>query len=40
VIVNREPTPYDDYAELVLNGSAGETLGAVAHALGLRLTDD
>jgi NAD-dependent deacetylase len=39
VIVNREPTPYDDYAELVLHGSAGETLGAVAAALGLALTD-
>lgn len=39
VIVNREPTPYDDYAELVLHGSAGETLGAVAAALDLSLTD-
>ena len=39
VIVNREPTPYDDYAELTLQGSAGETLGAVAAALGLSLTD-
>jgi NAD-dependent deacetylase len=39
VIVNREPTPYDDYAELTLHGSAGETLGAVAAALGLSLTD-
>ncbi len=39
VIVNREPTPYDEYAELTLHGSAGETLGAIATALGLSLTD-
>ncbi len=39
VIVNREPTPYDDYAELVLLGSAGETLGAIAARTGLALTD-
>jgi NAD-dependent deacetylase len=40
LIVNRDPTPYDDYAEVVLHGSAGETLGAIIAALGLRLTDD
>jgi NAD-dependent protein deacetylase/lipoamidase len=39
VIVNREPTLYDRYAELVLNGSAGEALGAIAGALGVVLTD-
>ncbi len=39
VIVNRDPTPYDDYAELVLHGSAGETLGATTAMLGLSLTD-
>ena len=39
VIVNRDPTPYDAYAELVLNASAGETLGVVAARLGLALTD-
>jgi NAD-dependent deacetylase len=39
LIVNREPTPYDDYAELVLHGSAGETLGAIAARIGLSLTD-
>jgi NAD-dependent deacetylase len=38
-IVNREPTPYDDYAELVLHGSAGETLGAIAAGLELALVD-
>ena len=37
VIVNREETPYDDYAELVLHGSAGETMGAIAAGLGLAL---
>ena len=39
LIVNRDPTPYDDYAEVVLHGSAGETLGAITAALGLSLTD-
>jgi NAD-dependent deacetylase len=39
VIVNREETPYDQYAEVVLQGSAGESLGAVAAELGLVLTD-
>ncbi|MEB2283515.1 MAG: hypothetical protein B6D46_07075 [Polyangiaceae bacterium UTPRO1] len=39
VIVNREPTPYDADADLVLRGSAGETLGAIAAQLGLSLSD-
>lgn len=39
VIVNRDSTPYDDYADLTLHGSAGETLGAVVSALGLSLMD-
>ncbi len=35
VIVNDEPTPYDDMATLVVRGRAGEVLGpAVAEALG------
>jgi NAD-dependent deacetylase len=33
-IVNREPTPYDDRAALVVASSAGETLEGVARALG------
>jgi NAD-dependent deacetylase len=33
-IVNREPTPYDARAELVLHASAGEVLGAVADRKG------
>ena len=32
-IVNRDPTPYDAEAELVVRASAGETLAAVADAL-------
>ena len=39
VIVNREPTPCDDYAELVLRGGAGEMLGTIAARLGVALTD-
>jgi NAD-dependent deacetylase len=39
VIVNREPTPYDEHASVTLHGSAGELLGAVAAALDLQLTD-
>lgn len=35
LIVNREPTPYDELATLTLHGSAGEILGAVAAAIGL-----
>ncbi len=33
VIVNREPTPYDDVADVVLHGSAGEILGAISEQL-------
>ena len=32
-IVNRDPTPYDERAELVVRGGAGETLGRVASEL-------
>ena len=32
-IVNRDPTPYDEEAELVVRGSSGATLAAVAAAL-------
>jgi NAD-dependent deacetylase len=39
VIVNREPTPYDAIATLVLRGTAGDVLGAVADELGLPLAD-
>ena len=39
VIVNRDPTPYDEVAEVVLHASAGPTLGAIAVQLGLALTD-
>jgi NAD-dependent deacetylase len=39
VIVNREPTPYDGFAEVLLHGSAGETLTAIAERIGLTLTD-
>jgi NAD-dependent deacetylase len=34
-IVNRGVTPWDSRAELVLDGGAGETLGALATALGI-----
>jgi NAD-dependent deacetylase len=33
VIVNREPTPYDDVADVVLHGTAGEILGAVVEQI-------
>ena len=39
VIVNREPTPYDQVAEVVLYGSAGSILSAIAERIGLPLTD-
>jgi NAD-dependent deacetylase len=39
VIVNREPTPYDRYATVVLHGSAAPTLAAIAERLGMALTD-
>src|SRR5688572_1358391 len=39
VIVNREPTPYDRFADVTLHASAGETLGAIAAGLELALTD-
>ena len=29
VIVNRDPTPYDDMADLVVHGQAGSTLGSI-----------
>ncbi|MGI6130201.1 MAG: NAD-dependent deacetylase, partial [bacterium] len=35
-IVNREPTVADDRAEVVVYGTAGETLHAVTQELGLR----
>lgn len=34
-IVNRGPTPWDSRAELVIDGGAGETLRALASALGM-----
>lgn len=37
VIVNREPTPYDRYAQVVLQGSAGATLAAIAEHIGLAI---
>ena len=39
VIVNREPTPYDGYAEIVLHAGAGPTLAAIAATIGLPLSD-
>ncbi len=37
LIVNREPTPYDRAAAVMLHGTAGEILGAIAEALDLPL---
>jgi len=34
VIVNRDPTPLDDMADLVIRESIGETLGRVGEAMG------
>jgi NAD-dependent deacetylase len=41
VIINRDPTPYDDLADLVIPGSAGEILTAVVEAAkkGSRMKD-
>jgi NAD-dependent deacetylase len=39
VVINREPTPYDAGASVVLHGSAGVLLSAVAQALDLPLAD-
>ena len=36
IILNREPTPHDGYADLVLRGSAGEVLGPALDALEAR----
>jgi NAD-dependent deacetylase len=36
-IVNRQSTPHDSYAAVVLNESAGEVMGGVVEALGARL---
>jgi NAD-dependent deacetylase len=33
VIINRDPTPYDDLAELVIPGSAGEILPAIVEGV-------
>ncbi len=36
VIINRDPTPQDDYADAVINASVGETLAAIdEHMKGL-----
>ncbi len=35
VIVNREPTPYDDQATVTLHGGAGDALAAIATAIGV-----
>ncbi len=34
VIINRDPTPYDDLADLVLHGQAGPTLAAILKRVG------
>ena len=37
VIVNREPTPHDDKATLVLHGNAGDIFAGVSQSLGLSI---
>jgi NAD-dependent deacetylase len=39
LIVNREPTPYDDAATLTLRGTAGDVLAAIATELDLPFTN-
>jgi NAD-dependent deacetylase len=39
VVINREPTPYDEVAEVVIHATAGPTLTAIAERIGIRLTD-
>jgi len=39
VIVNREETPYDTHADVVLQGAAGDLLAEVAATLDLPITD-
>ena len=38
VILNHEPTPHDDYAALVLHGTAGPVLSAAVDALEARMS--
>jgi hypothetical protein len=38
VIVNRDETPYDPYADVVLHAGAGPTLSAIAERIGLSLS--
>jgi NAD-dependent deacetylase len=33
VIINRDPTSHDSYADLVIHGSAGEVMGKILHQL-------
>ena len=39
VIVNREETPYDTHADVVLQGTAGDLLAEIAETLDLPITD-
>jgi NAD-dependent deacetylase len=39
VIVNRDPTPYDDLADLVIAGQAGEVLTSLVERVEKRLKD-
>jgi NAD-dependent deacetylase len=38
VIVNRDETPYDPYADVVVHAGAGPTLSAIAERIGLSLS--
>ncbi|MCX5907868.1 MAG: NAD-dependent deacylase [Deltaproteobacteria bacterium] len=34
IIINRDPTPYDSYADVLIQGSAGEVMRKIMEALG------
>jgi NAD-dependent deacetylase len=39
VIINRDPTPYDDRADIVIHGSAGPTMADILEKVRKRLAE-
>jgi NAD-dependent deacetylase len=37
VIINRDPTPYDDMADLVIHGQAGPTMAGIVEFIKQRI---
>ena len=40
VIINRDPTPYDDMADAVIHGQAGTTMAGILEKLREKLKQD